>query len=105
MNLANGRRGKRTFLEGLQLVPPVRTQVVVQRFLQTHTHTQLLFLLLVFLQVNILSSPDVKQILFYQTITMKRRDTYRHLFDWHEVGALSHSLKDLGQLRVDEGII
>lgn len=36
---------------------------------------------------------------------MKRRDTYRHLFDWHEVGALSDTVKDLGQLRVDEGII
>lgn len=41
VNLADGRRRKRTLLEGLQLVPPVRTQVAVQRFLQTHTHTQI----------------------------------------------------------------
>lgn len=108
VNLADGRRRKRTLLEGLQLVPPVRTQVAVQRFLQTHTHThtnRCYFCSLSFFQVNILSSPDLKLVLLYHSIMMKRRDTYRHLFDWHEVGALSDTVKDLGQLRVDEGII
>lgn len=30
---------------------------------------------------------------------------HRHLFQWHEVSTLPHPLKDLGQVRVDEGII
>lgn len=74
VNLADGRRRKRTLLEGLQLVPPVRTQVAVQRFLQTHTHThtnRCYFCSLSFFQVNIPSSPDLKRILLYHSIMMK----------------------------------
>ncbi len=32
-------------------------------------------------------------------------DSYCHLFDWHEVGTLPDTFKDLGELRVDERII
>lgn len=35
----------------------------------------------------------------------RKRNSYCHLFDWHEVSTLSYTLKDLGKLRVDECII
>lgn len=38
VNLADGRSCKRTVLKRLQLVPPVRTEVAVQCFLQTDTN-------------------------------------------------------------------
>lgn len=99
---ANGRSSKDSSLS-LQLGPKSLFNAFYRH---THTHTnRCYFCSSSFFQVNIPSSPDLKRILLYHSIMMKRRDTYRHLFDWHEVGALSDTVKDLGQLRVDEGII
>lgn len=40
VNLADGRRSKRTLLKRLQLVSPVATQVTVESFLHTDTQTE-----------------------------------------------------------------
>lgn len=65
----------------------------------------MLFLQLVFLSGQYPVIPRPKTDFVISLNYDERRDTYRHLFDWHEVGALSDAVKDLGQLRVDEGII
>lgn len=111
VNLADGRCCKRTLLKRLQLVSPVGTQITVQRFLQTDTNKSYFCSSSYSTLYTVVKTCPYLYIyisciqLWLPVNVKKKEDPYCHLFDWHEVSALSYTLKDLGQLRVDESVI
>lgn len=88
MHLADGRRCERLLLEVLQLVPPAWAQVAADRSLQggeewSHLTNRSRF----------------------SCGSRRPSGPYQHLLGGHEVGTLTNALEDLGQLRVDEGVV